>query len=199
MCCPNFLFRSKALISLECWLLPVQSWSILRNCPWLKWLCLPRLYLFPRGTQHSLTGWYGLQGWSPCFSLGHLWGSLQLPSSPWSWLVSVALILLFSFSRSPLHVLFTKAVPWKAVHKFSFLSWFPRESNLSIYKTFRNPWDESSGMEASCLVNIHLSPPFSESELQFRLSVGLDYIPNFISQISLQSGVPRVMALANEI
>lgn len=54
-------------------------------------------------------------------------------------------------------------------------------------------------MEASCLVNIHLSPPFSESELQFRLSVGLDYIPNFISQISLQSGVPRVMALANEI
>lgn len=117
--------------SVGCW--QFRAESILRNCPWLKWLCLPRLYLFPRGTQHSITGWYGLQGWSPCFSLGHLWGSLQLPSSPWSWLVSVALILLFSFSHSPLHVLFTKAVPWKGVHKFSFLSWFPREANLSIY------------------------------------------------------------------
>ena len=155
MWCPNFLFRSETLISLECCLLAVQSWACSQELPLAEMAVSSKVIPFSKGHTAFNNWWYRLQGWSPCFNLEHLWRSPRLQSSPRSRLVSVAVILLFTFSHSPLCTLFTKAVPRKAVHKSSSWSRFPREPNLSTYKTFRNPWDESSGIEASCLVNSH--------------------------------------------
>lgn len=74
-----------------CW--QFRAESVPRNCPWLKWLPLPRLHPLPTGSQHSITRWCRVWGQSPCLSLGHLWGPPQVQSFPWSQLVSVATTL----------------------------------------------------------------------------------------------------------
>lgn len=49
MCCPNFLFRSKALISLECWLLAVQSWVYSQELPLAKVAVSSKVITFSKG------------------------------------------------------------------------------------------------------------------------------------------------------
>lgn len=74
--------------SVGCW--QFRAESVPRNCPWLKWLPLPRLQSLLRGSQDAIIRCFRVEGWSPYFNLGHSWGPLQFQSFLWSWLTSAA-------------------------------------------------------------------------------------------------------------
>lgn len=83
--------------SVACW--QFRAEPVPRNCPWLKWLCLPRLYPFPRGTQHSITGDIGYKA-DPLASIWNISGGhpgfKALHEADWS------LLQLYYCSLSPI-------------------------------------------------------------------------------------------------